>query len=365
MLLYAACAGGGTALGTERAEPGGLRAASSDSCEALVNYGWQRGEDDAVRVTDPHQKAPLLRRVAARELREDEGKPLDAAGKERALTGACRPARGPEEPVGGVLQRTGTGEQRLLVPGYRVMLASHDRLPLAELGRRHRGQQEPEHALQGAVAGPGPAASAVPLARSAAGLLWRCPECITAAGLGAAGPSAAARAASADPVLVDSVGRLTCSARRRLCSRGNLRWDGLLHAASRREPDSGRAQRNGADAEPAGVPVRPEPGAQQRRCGRRAPAGGARSLGDGMRGPRRTLRSSHAAPQHPSRGMIRESPGVSQPPRALRVPPERTGLHPQPAPDGSQRPRCRYGWRQKPCPWNPCVAGPAGWIGCP
>ncbi len=59
---------------------------------------------------------------------------------------------------------------------------------------------------------------------------------------------------------------------RLLFSRSNLRWDWLLPAASRREPR--RAQRKETDAEPAGGSVRPEPGAQRLRCGRRAPAGG-------------------------------------------------------------------------------------------
>lgn len=55
------------------------------------------------------------------------------------------------------------------------------------------------------------------------------------AGPGAAVPGAAAWVAAADPVLRVHVGWLTHSARR-LCSRGSLRWDWLLHAASRMEP---------------------------------------------------------------------------------------------------------------------------------
>ncbi len=75
---------------------------------------------------------------------------------------------------------------------------------------------------------------------------------------------------------VGSVGRL-----RLLCSRGNLRLDWLLPAASRREPDSGwvgaagvapgTAERDRRGAR--GVPVGPEPGTQWLQCGRRAPAG--------------------------------------------------------------------------------------------
>ncbi len=84
----------------------------------------QRGRDDSGSVTDPRKKAPVLRRAAARGLRED------AAGQEQALAGAYRPARGPEEPV------------------CTVIPVSRDRLPLAELGRRHCGQQGREPAFQ-------------------------------------------------------------------------------------------------------------------------------------------------------------------------------------------------------------------------
>ncbi len=117
----------------------GLRAASADPCKALGSYCRQWDWDDSESVTDPRQKAPILHRVAARELRKDKG-PLDAAG-------AYRPARGPEEPVCVVLRRD--GEQRLLVPVCMVIPVSQDRLPLAELVRRHRGQQGLEHAFQG------------------------------------------------------------------------------------------------------------------------------------------------------------------------------------------------------------------------
>ncbi len=72
------------------------------------------------------------------ELREDEG-PLDTAGQERALAGAHQPARWPEEQVYVVLRRNWDGEQRWLVPVCMVIPVSHDRLPLAELGRQHRG----------------------------------------------------------------------------------------------------------------------------------------------------------------------------------------------------------------------------------
>ncbi len=90
-------------------QPVGLRAASACSCKDLVSSCRQRGGDASGSGTDPRQKAPILRLAAARGWREDEGEPLDAAGKERALAGAYRPARGPEEPVCGVSGATGTG----------------------------------------------------------------------------------------------------------------------------------------------------------------------------------------------------------------------------------------------------------------
>ncbi len=83
-------------------------------------------------MTDPRQKTPILRRAATRELREDEGETLNAAGKERALAVAHRPARRPEEQVCGVIRRDGDGEQRLLVPVCTVIPVSQDRLLLTE-----------------------------------------------------------------------------------------------------------------------------------------------------------------------------------------------------------------------------------------
>ncbi len=109
----------------------------------------RKGWDDSGSVTDPRQKAPILRLVDARGLREDEWEPLDAAGKERAIAVAYRPARWLEEPVCVVIRRDGDGEQRLLEPVCMVILVSHDRLPVAELVRRHRGKQGQENAFQG------------------------------------------------------------------------------------------------------------------------------------------------------------------------------------------------------------------------
>ncbi len=130
-------------------QPVGLRAASADSCKDLASSCRRKGWEYSVSVTDPRKKAPILRLAAARGLREDEGEPLDAAGKERALAVAYRPARWPEEPVYGVIRRDGDGEQRLLEPVCMVILVSRERQPVAELGRRHRGQQGQENAFQG------------------------------------------------------------------------------------------------------------------------------------------------------------------------------------------------------------------------
>ncbi len=82
-------------------QPVRLRTASAYCCGELVSYCRQRGWDDSGSVTDPRQKAPILRLAAAMGLREDEGEPLDAARKERTLAGAYRPARGPGAGVRG------------------------------------------------------------------------------------------------------------------------------------------------------------------------------------------------------------------------------------------------------------------------
>ncbi len=80
-------------------QPVWLRADSAYSCKDLGSYCRQRGRDYSGSVTDPRQKAPLLRLADAMGLREDEGEPLDAAGQERALAEAHQPARRPEELV--------------------------------------------------------------------------------------------------------------------------------------------------------------------------------------------------------------------------------------------------------------------------
>ncbi len=185
-------------------QPVRLRAASAYSCKELVSYCRQRGWDDSVSVTGPCQKASILRLAAAMGLREDEGEPLDTAGKEQALAGAYRPTRGPEAPVCGVIRRDGDGTQRLLVPVCMVIPVSHDRLPLAELVRRHCGQQGPEHAFQGPLTD-----------------------------LGLQHPPCRSHAAHQGFYLSGQIAQLLL---RLLFSRSNLQLDWLLHAANRREP---------------------------------------------------------------------------------------------------------------------------------
>ncbi len=236
-------------------QPVGLRAASADSCKELVSSCRRRGWDDSGSVTDPRPKAPILRLAAARGLREDEGEPLDAAGKERALAVAYRPARGPEEPGCGVLRRGGDGEQRLLEPVCMVILVSRDRLPLAELGRRHRGQQGQEPAFQG----------------PSTDLGLHHPPCRSHAAQQGfhLGGQIAQRRRRPDQVLpsearqpelrplirycVGSVGRLTHSARR-LGSRNNLRldWGGADGAAPGPAAGDRRGAREGLGAPGAG-----------------------------------------------------------------------------------------------------------------
>ncbi len=119
-----------------------------------------------------------------------------------------------------------------------VMLVSRDRLPLAELGRRHRGKQGQEPAFQGPLPDlglqPPPCRSHAAqqgfyLGGQIAQLLLRLlPYQVL--------PSAA-RQPGLRPLIrycVGSVGRL-----RLLCNRSNLRWNWLLPAASRMEPGLG------------------------------------------------------------------------------------------------------------------------------
>ncbi len=142
----------------------------------------------------------------------------------------------------GVIRRDGDGEQRLLEPVCMVILVSRDRLPVAELVRRHRGKQGQENAFKGPLTDLG----------------LHHPPCRSHAahqGFYLGGQIAqlrllqyqalpdTARQHGLRPLIrycVGSGGRLTRSAQRLrlrlLCSRSNLWLDWLLHTASRREP---------------------------------------------------------------------------------------------------------------------------------
>ncbi len=306
-----------------------LRAASAYSCKDLVSSGRQRGWDDSGSVTDPRQKAPILRLAAARALREDEGEPLDAAGKERKLAGAYRPARGAEEPVGGVLRRDGDGEHRWLEPVCTVIPVSRDRLPLAELGRRHRGQQGA--GVPGTADGPGPAAPAVPLARGESGFLPRRADRTAAAAAavpGAAVRGAAARAAAADPVPRGQRG--AADAQRTAAAAAVPQEQPVVGlAAARGEPEGaglglGRRGRSRAGPSGRGPPRSPRGARCARSRGRsgrdagagrrRAPAGVPRSLGDGLRGPR-GLSAQAIRPRNPHLGKLSGNPVLKVPGR--------------------------------------------------
>ncbi len=187
-------------------QPVGLRADSAYYCKDVAGYCRRKGWDYSVSVTDPRQKAPMLRLAAARGLREDEWEPLGAAGKERAIVVAYRPARWPEEQVYVVIRRDGDGEQRLLEPVCTVIPVSRDRLPVAELVRQHRGQQGQENAFQGPLTD-----------------------------LGLQHPPCRSHAAHQGFYLGGQIAQLLLRLRR-LCSRSNLWLDWLLHAGSRMEP---------------------------------------------------------------------------------------------------------------------------------
>ncbi len=258
-------------------QPVWLRADSAYYCKDLASYCRRKGWEYSVSVTDPRQKAPMLRLAAARGLREDEGEPLDAAGKERAIVVAYRPARWPEEQVYAVIRRDGDGEQRLLEPVSTVMLVSRDRLPVAELVRRHRGAASRGRSLRsrGRCRTWGCIIRRAARTRRIRVSTWagRSRSCCCCCSTRRCRPRRGSTGCR--PLIryfVCSMGRLTRSARRLrlLCSRSNLQLDWLLPAASRREP----AQRQGTDAEPAGGSVRPQPGVPRLRCGRR-PAQGA------------------------------------------------------------------------------------------
>ncbi len=112
---------------------------------------------------------------------------------------------------------------------------SYDRLPLAELVRRHRGQQRQEPAFRGPL-----------------------PD------LGLQPPPCRSHAAQQGFYLSGQIAQL-----RLLCSRSNLRWDWLLPAASRSEPGWGGRSRAGPSGRGPTRSPRGSPGARSR-----TPAGG-------------------------------------------------------------------------------------------
>ncbi len=116
---------------------------------------------------------------------------------------------------------------------------SRDRLPVAELVRRHRGKQGQENALQGPLTDLG--LHHPPCRSHAAHQGFHLGGQIAQLLLQYQVLASAARQPGLRPLIryfVCSVGRLTRSARRRLLlfSRSNLWLDWLLHAGSRREP---------------------------------------------------------------------------------------------------------------------------------
>ncbi len=208
----------------------------------------------------------------------------------------------------GVLRRDGDGEQRLLVPVCTVILVSRDRLPLAELGRRHRSQQGQEHVFQGPLTDLG----------------WHHPPCLSHAahqGFYLGGqiaqlrrrllpdqvPPSEARQpelqAAADPVLRGQRG--AADAQRTAAGQQEQPAAGLGRRGRSRAGPRGR----GPARSPRGVRCARSRGRSGCRAGagrRRAPAGVPKSLGDRMWGPRRVRRvprSSPTAPQSPSRGL--------------------------------------------------------------
>ncbi|MCY4189091.1 MAG: hypothetical protein OXD30_11475, partial [Bryobacterales bacterium] len=90
-----------------------------------VAGGWREQLEQDLR--------PLLLRLAACELRDEDWTPLDNERQEEAYV---------------VLRRTHADGQRLLLPHYSFILVSRDDLPLVELVRR-RAKQGQENACKG------------------------------------------------------------------------------------------------------------------------------------------------------------------------------------------------------------------------
>ena len=93
--------------------------------------------------------APVLRVVEGKNLADEDWKPLDKRGSERAVTVKYRPGTWAEEQTYVVIRRDRDGEQELLQPVFTVILVSRDDLPVGELVRRHRAKQGQENAFKG------------------------------------------------------------------------------------------------------------------------------------------------------------------------------------------------------------------------
>ena len=219
-----------------------LRADSAYYCRALADWCRERGWEYSISVTDPRQKAPVLRIVAGMALAEGEWTALDAEGREQAVLVYYRPGRWAAEEAYVVVRQLHEGEQGLLEPRYTVMLVSRDDLPVAELVRGHRSKQGQENAQKGPLTDLGlhhppcksyEANQAFYLCGQIAQLLLRLLQYQLLPG--------EARRHGLRPLIrhfVCTVGRVVRSGRRQklLLGRGNLRLDWLLHAAGQLEP---------------------------------------------------------------------------------------------------------------------------------
>ena len=124
-----------------------LRADSACYRGDLARYCRERGWDYSVSVTDARKRKPVLDKLRAMELRDDEWEPLDEDGAESATVVFHRPSGWDREEAYAVVRRTRDGDQLLMEPRHTVILVSDDRLPVQEAVRRHRGKQGRENAF--------------------------------------------------------------------------------------------------------------------------------------------------------------------------------------------------------------------------
>ena len=126
-----------------------LRAGSACYRGDPARYCRERGWDYSVSVTDARKRKPVLDRLRAMELRDDEWEPLDEGGAESATVVFHRPSGWDREEAYVVVRRTRDGDQLLMEPRYTVIPVGDDRLPVKEAVRRHRGKQGRENAFKG------------------------------------------------------------------------------------------------------------------------------------------------------------------------------------------------------------------------